>query len=63
MTMLFRMKNLSHDDSMKSSFTNLKEKLVEYEKNIEVLWIPAIKWIICCVAIFSQPVLNEAVFN
>ena len=35
MTMLFRMKNLSHDDSVKSSFMNLKEKLVEYEKNIE----------------------------
>ena len=35
MTMLIRMKNLSHDDSVKSSFTNLKEKLVEYEKNIE----------------------------
>ena len=35
MTMLFRMKNLSHDDSVKLSFTNLKEKLVEYEKNIE----------------------------
>ena len=27
MTMLFRMKNLSHNDSVKSSFTNLKDKL------------------------------------
>ena len=35
MTVLFRTKNLSHDDSVKSSFTNLKDKLVEYEKNLE----------------------------
>ena len=35
MTMLLRMKNLSHDDSVKSSFTNLKDKLAEYEKNLE----------------------------
>ena len=31
MTVLFRMKNHSHEDSMSSSFANLKEKLDEYE--------------------------------
>ena len=31
MTMLFRMKNLSHDDSISSVFSNLKEKLEEYD--------------------------------
>ena len=32
MTMLFRTKNLSHDDSITSSFANLKEKMEEYER-------------------------------
>ena len=31
MTILFRMKNHSHDESISSSFVNLKEKLEEYE--------------------------------
>ena len=31
MTVLFRMKNRSHDDSISSSFANLKEKLEEFE--------------------------------
>jgi len=31
MTVLFRMKNHSHDDSISSSFANLKEKLEEFE--------------------------------
>jgi len=31
MTVLFRMKNHSHRDSIKSSFANLKEKLEEFE--------------------------------
>ena len=31
MTVLFRMKNHSHDTSIASSFANLKEKLEEYE--------------------------------
>ena len=35
MTVLFRMKNLSHDDSMASSFANLKEKLGEYQNEID----------------------------
>ena len=35
MTVLFRMKNHSHDTSIASSFVNLKEKLEEYENNIE----------------------------
>ena len=34
MTVLFRMKNYSHDDSISSVFSNLKEKLEEYE-NLE----------------------------
>ena len=37
MTMLFRTKNLSHDDSISSSFANLKEKLEEYENKEEPL--------------------------
>jgi len=36
MTVLFRMKNHSHDTSIASSFANLKEKLDEYdEQNME----------------------------
>jgi hypothetical protein len=35
MTVLFRMKNHSHDDSILSSFTNLKEKLEEFENKGE----------------------------
>jgi len=31
MTMLFRMKNYSYDDSMASTFSNLKKKLDEYD--------------------------------
>ena len=31
MTVLFRMKNHSHDTSIASSFANLKEKLEQYE--------------------------------
>jgi hypothetical protein len=31
MTVLFRMKNYSHDTSIASSFANLKEKLDEYD--------------------------------
>tara|TARA_B110000438_G_C15354299_1_gene453496 strand:+ start:41 stop:160 length:120 start_codon:yes stop_codon:yes gene_type:complete len=31
MTVLFRMKNHSHDTSIASSFANLKEKLEEYQ--------------------------------
>lgn len=31
MTILFRMKKLSHDDSISSVFSNLKEKLEEYD--------------------------------
>jgi len=34
MTVLFRMKNHSHDDSILSSFANLKEKLEDYESQI-----------------------------
>ena len=32
MTILFGLKNYSHDDSIASSFANLKEKLEEYQK-------------------------------
>ncbi|MDC0173743.1 hypothetical protein OAI55_01725 [Nitrosopumilus sp.] len=35
MTVLFRMKNHSHDDSISSSFANLKEKLEEFENKGE----------------------------
>jgi hypothetical protein len=36
MTALFRMKNLSHDDSMMFALSNLKEKLVQYDnQNLE----------------------------
>ena len=35
MTVLFRMKNHSHDASIASSFANLKEKLDEYENKEE----------------------------
>jgi len=35
MTVLFRMKNHSHDESITSSFANLKEKLEEYENKEE----------------------------
>ena len=35
MTVLFRMKNHSHDDSILSSFANLKEKLEEHENKEE----------------------------
>jgi len=35
MTVLFRMKNYSHDTSIASSFANLKEKLEEYQDEIE----------------------------
>ena len=38
MTVLFRMKNHSHDDSISSSFANLKEKLEEYEDKEESIW-------------------------
>ena len=43
MTVLFRMKNLSHDDSITSSFANLKEKMEEYQSEnegdeTEVIW-------------------------
>jgi len=31
MNILFQMKNLTHDDSMSSSFANLKEELDEFE--------------------------------
>tara|TARA_B110000914_G_C15117408_1_gene289022 strand:+ start:166 stop:279 length:114 start_codon:yes stop_codon:yes gene_type:complete len=34
MTVLFQMKNLSDNDSISSTFSNLKEKLKEYE-NLE----------------------------
>ena len=32
MTILFRLKNSSHDDSIAKSFANLKEKLEEHQK-------------------------------
>jgi hypothetical protein len=32
MTVLFRLKNSSHDDSIAMSFANLKEKLEEHQK-------------------------------
>ena len=35
MTVLFRMKNHSHDTSIASSFANLKEKLEEYQSENE----------------------------
>ena len=35
MTVLFQMKNHSHDDSISSSFATLKEKLEEYENKEE----------------------------
>jgi len=35
MTVLFRMKNHSHDASIASTFANLKEKLEEYENKGE----------------------------
>ena len=35
MTVLFQMKNHSHDESITSSFANLKEKLKEYEDKEE----------------------------
>ena len=36
MTVLFRMKNYSHDISIATSFANLKEKLDEYDdQNLE----------------------------
>jgi len=35
MTVLFRMKNHSHDDSISFSFANLKAKLEEYENKEE----------------------------
>jgi len=35
MTVLFRMKNHSHDDSISSSIANLKEKLEEFENKEE----------------------------
>jgi len=35
MTVLFRMKNHSHDYSISSSFANLKEKLEEFENKEE----------------------------
>jgi hypothetical protein len=35
MTVLFRMKNYSHDTSIASSFANLKEKLDEYQSENE----------------------------
>ena len=38
MTVLFRMKNHSHDDSISSSFANLKEKLEEFENKEDQVW-------------------------
>jgi len=35
MTILFGLKNKSHDESIAISFTNLKEKLEEYQKEKE----------------------------
>jgi len=35
MTVLFRMKNQSHQDSIISSFANIKEKLEQYENKEE----------------------------
>ena len=35
MTILFRLKNSSSEDSITMSFTNLKEKLEEYQKEKE----------------------------
>ena len=35
MTVLFRMKNNSHEDSIAMSFANLKEKLEEHQKEEE----------------------------
>jgi hypothetical protein len=35
MTVLFRMKNHSHDAGISSSFANLKEKLEEFENKEE----------------------------
>lgn len=35
MTVLFRMKNHSHDTSIASTFANLKEKLDEFSKKEE----------------------------
>ena len=32
MTILFRLKNSSHEDSIAKSFANLKEKLEEYQR-------------------------------
>lgn len=34
MTILFRLKNTSHEDSIATSFANLKEKLEEHENKI-----------------------------
>jgi hypothetical protein len=36
MTILFRLKNTSCDDSIAFSFANLKEKLEEYQNQTEV---------------------------
>jgi hypothetical protein len=35
MTVLFRLKNISNEDSISMSFANLKEKLEEYQKENE----------------------------
>lgn len=35
MTVLFGLKNMSHEDSIKFSFENLKEKLDEHQKEKE----------------------------
>ena len=35
MTVLFRLKNNSHEDSITMSFANLKEKLDEHQKEKE----------------------------
>ena len=36
MTVLFRLKNTTHEDSIATSFANLKEKLEEYQNQTEV---------------------------
>jgi len=35
MTVLFRLKNKSYEDSIASSFANIKEKLEQYQKEIQ----------------------------
>ena len=61
MTILFRLKNNSYEDSIRISFPNLKEKLEEHQKEISQLDVKFIKSLIRILVDFNHGKNNKHV--